>query len=91
MATVHGLNVTIGWPESAEDDPVWGTIDVTVDGKYVRMQYDAGTLADAAAVQTKLTADAAALLNPAKQKDEPFPVPTEGTDRPDLVPSDFAI
>jgi len=91
MATVTVSRVTFGWPESAEDDPVWATIDMSVDTEYVRMQYVSTDLNNAAAVQSKLTNDSAILLNETKQKSEPFDPPAEGTDRPDLVPSPFTI
>jgi len=91
MATVHVSAVTFGWPESAEDDPIWGTADLTVDGKYVRMQYDSTLLSSAAVVQAKLTTDSAILLLPAKQKVDAFPMPTMGVDHPELCPADFNV
>jgi len=92
MATVHVNKVTEGWPcADPEGDEALTTIDVTVDGKYVRMGYHENDIASASDVEQKLTNDSSILLNADKQKETPFPDPPGGTDRPEWVPDDFTI
>lgn len=91
MASIHVIRVTQGWPEMIEGLAELCTVDVTVDGLYVRVGYHTTDLTDAAALKVKLEADSVALLDPEKQSATKFPFPTGGTDRPDLVPADFII
>lgn len=92
MALVHVDKVVFGWPEiTFEGDPERATIDVTVDGKWVRMGYLADDLPNAAVVQSKLETDSAILLDAEKQHDTEgeLGATPEGTAGP--VPADFSI
>lgn len=93
MATVHGIAITNGWPppDPEGSDRNLTTIDITVDGKYVRIGDLTSLFTDSSAVQTYLEDNSDILLDVQKQQDNPFPLPTSGTDRPDLIPADFDI
>lgn len=91
MATVHVTKVTEGWPEMPDFLPQLTTIDLAIDGKYVRMGYYSSEITSASDTQTKLTADASIITDADKQHDAAFPAPIGGTDKPDYIPDDFDV
>ena len=95
MAIVTVYRVTQNWPQgdSEEGEPNKTTIDLEVDGKYVRWGKDADTISEAADVQSAIEADAAEVLDLDNNgsKDVEFPMPPGGTDRPEWIPDSFDI
>lgn len=91
MATVHVTKVTEGWPAMPPFLPQLTTIDMTINGKYVRMGYSSSEITSSSDVQTKLTADTAVITNADKQHDDAYPAPSGGTDKPDYIPDDFDV
>lgn len=91
MAIVSVSTVTQNFPEVLNGDVSRGTVDMTVDGKYVRMTYEMSSMPDAVSVRGLLENDADILKLEEKQKDAPYPAPVYGIDRPDLVPANFPV
>jgi len=95
MATVTVLRVTEGWPkgDTEEQEPDHTTIDLEVSGKYVRWGVEINEVSSAADVQSVIEGDANEVLDFANNgsRDEAFPVPPRGTDRPDWIPDPFGI
>lgn len=91
MPTVTVIKVTEAWPPDIDGNTPLSTVDLTVDAKYVRMGYLTAELTSAADVQAKLTADTSVITSAGKQQNNAFTEPSEGTDRPDLVPAPFVV
>ena len=91
MSTIIVNAVTEGWPVTLDGIDDLCTIDITIDGKYVRMGYPIKDIVDSATVRSKLTEDIAIIKRDRKQQNTAFPFPVGGMDRPDLVPADFVV
>ena len=91
--TVHVVKITQGWPREVNGFPQMCTIDLQVDGAWVRMGYETSQLIDSSTAETLLKSEADVLTDENKQHASQAELGTTpvGTDRSDLVPDDFVL
>ncbi len=97
MSAIQVIKIIENYPEApyGEDYPETferlTTVDILIDGKYVRMGYRASEIRNATDIKTLLIRDAEIIKSAYKQEESAFIMPAGKTERPTLIPADFNI